>query len=37
VTGRIVTAASATLDEMLDPGHPWRLELQGALETLIER
>jgi uncharacterized membrane-anchored protein YjiN (DUF445 family) len=37
VTGRIVNATSATLDEMLDPGHPWRLELQGAVEKLIER
>jgi uncharacterized membrane-anchored protein YjiN (DUF445 family) len=37
VTGRIVTATSATLDEMLDPGHPWRVELQAAVESLIER
>jgi uncharacterized membrane-anchored protein YjiN (DUF445 family) len=37
VTGRIVNATSETLDEMLDPGHPWRLELQTTVETLIER
>jgi uncharacterized membrane-anchored protein YjiN (DUF445 family) len=37
VTGRIMTATSATLDEMLDPGHPWRLELQAAVDSLIER
>src|SRR5262249_22265396 len=35
VTGRIVTATSATLDEMLDPGDPWRLELQAAIQKLI--
>jgi uncharacterized membrane-anchored protein YjiN (DUF445 family) len=37
VTTRIMTATSATLDEMLDPGHPWRLDLQAAVDSLIER
>ncbi len=37
VADRIVSSTSATLDEMLDPGHPWRLELQAAVEKLIER
>lgn len=37
VAERMVGAVSATLDEMLDPAHPWRQDLKAAVETLIDR
>jgi uncharacterized membrane-anchored protein YjiN (DUF445 family) len=37
VADKIVTTTAATLAEMRDPTHPWRLELQAGIEGLIER
>jgi uncharacterized membrane-anchored protein YjiN (DUF445 family) len=37
VADKIVTTTAATLTEMRDPTHPWRLELQAGIEGLIER
>jgi uncharacterized membrane-anchored protein YjiN (DUF445 family) len=37
VADKIMTAAQATLAEMRDPGHPWRLELKASVESLIAR
>ena len=37
VADKIVTTTAATLAEMRDPAHPWRLELKAGVEGLIER
>jgi uncharacterized membrane-anchored protein YjiN (DUF445 family) len=37
VADKIVTTTAATLAEMRDPAHPWRLELKAGVEALIER
>jgi uncharacterized membrane-anchored protein YjiN (DUF445 family) len=37
VADKVINALSTTLAEMRDPGHPWRLELKGAVEGLIDR
>jgi uncharacterized membrane-anchored protein YjiN (DUF445 family) len=37
VADKIVTTTVATLAEMRDPAHPWRLELKAGVEGLIER
>ena len=37
VADKIVTTIAATLAEMRDPAHPWRLELKAGIEGLIGR
>jgi uncharacterized membrane-anchored protein YjiN (DUF445 family) len=37
VADKIVTTITATLAEMRDPAHPWRLELKAGIEGLIGR
>jgi uncharacterized membrane-anchored protein YjiN (DUF445 family) len=37
VADKIVTTIVATLAEMRDPAHPWRLELKAGIEGLIGR
>ena len=37
VADKIVTTIAATLTEMRDPAHPWRLELKAGIEGLIGR
>lgn len=37
VADKILNGLSATLIEMRDPAHPWRIELKGAVEGLIAR
>jgi uncharacterized membrane-anchored protein YjiN (DUF445 family) len=37
VADKVVTAVTATLADMRDPAHPWRVELKTAIESLIER
>ena len=37
VADKIVTTTAATLAEMRDPAHPWRLELKAGIEGLIGR
>jgi uncharacterized membrane-anchored protein YjiN (DUF445 family) len=34
---KVYAALTATLADMRDPGHPWRLELKAAVESLIKR
>ncbi len=34
---KVTAAIAATLAEMRDPAHPWRLELKTAVETLARR
>ena len=34
---KVYSALTGTLVDMRDPGHPWRLELKAAIESLIER
>ncbi|MBV8169823.1 MAG: DUF445 domain-containing protein, partial [Alphaproteobacteria bacterium] len=34
---KMFVALMATLTEMRDPAHPWRLELKASVESLIER
>jgi uncharacterized membrane-anchored protein YjiN (DUF445 family) len=36
VADKIVSGVSQLLDEMRDPGHPWRVELGAAMERLIK-
>jgi uncharacterized membrane-anchored protein YjiN (DUF445 family) len=36
VADKIMSGVSQLLDEMRNPGHPWRLELGGAIERLIK-
>ena len=35
VADKIMSGLSQLLDEMRNPGHPWRVELGGAIERLI--
>src|SRR3984893_5335093 len=37
VADKVITALTATLAEMRDPAHPWRIELKASIETLIAR
>jgi uncharacterized membrane-anchored protein YjiN (DUF445 family) len=37
VADKIVTTVTATLAEMRNPAHPWRVELKAGIEGLIER
>jgi uncharacterized membrane-anchored protein YjiN (DUF445 family) len=37
VADKVVSAFATTLTDMRDPAHPWRIELKGAIETLIAR
>jgi uncharacterized membrane-anchored protein YjiN (DUF445 family) len=37
VADKIVTTTAATLTEMRDPAHPWRLKLKAGIEGLIGR
>jgi uncharacterized membrane-anchored protein YjiN (DUF445 family) len=37
VADKVIATAAATLAEMRNPAHPWRLELKAAIERLIER
>jgi uncharacterized membrane-anchored protein YjiN (DUF445 family) len=37
VAEKVFTALMATLSDMRDPAHPWRVELKATIETLIER
>lgn len=37
VAEKVFTALMATLTDMRDPAHPWRIELKATIETLIER
>ena len=37
VADKIVTTIAATLAEMRDPAHPWRLELKVGIEGLVGR
>src|SRR5262249_11274231 len=37
VADKIITTVTATLSEMRDPAHPWRVELKAGIEGLIER
>jgi uncharacterized membrane-anchored protein YjiN (DUF445 family) len=37
VADKIVTTVTATLAEMRDPTHPWRVELKAGVEGLIAR
>jgi hypothetical protein len=37
VADKIVTTVTATLAEMRDPAHPWRVELKAGVEGLVER
>jgi uncharacterized membrane-anchored protein YjiN (DUF445 family) len=36
VADKIVSGVSQLLDEMRNPGHPWRIELGAAIERLIK-
>jgi uncharacterized membrane-anchored protein YjiN (DUF445 family) len=36
VADKIMSGVSQLLDEMRNPGHPWRVELGGAIERLIK-
>src|ERR1700722_5830020 len=37
VADKITSRIAATLTEMRDPAHPWRIELKGGIEGLIGR
>jgi uncharacterized membrane-anchored protein YjiN (DUF445 family) len=37
VADKITSTIAATLTEMRDPAHPWRIELKGGIEGLIGR
>jgi uncharacterized membrane-anchored protein YjiN (DUF445 family) len=37
IADKVMNGALATLTEMRDPGHPWRIELQHGVEALIAR
>ena len=37
VAEKVVTALTATLTDMRDPAHPWRIELRISIEKLIAR
>src|SRR6202008_1531502 len=37
IADKVMNGALATLTEMRDPGHPWRIELQRGVEALIAR
>ncbi len=37
LAGKIIAGTAATLAEMRDPAHPWRIEIRGALDDAIHR
>ncbi|MBR0933964.1 DUF445 domain-containing protein [Bradyrhizobium jicamae] len=37
VADRVISGVSQTLEELREPGHPWRIELKAEVECLIDR